>query len=138
MLYPPGTEELSKEDLGILLHVCHSAAPRWKDIGIHLGIDPDQLKIISRHPELIVEGIDGYFREMLTLWLKQAPPKHRLPSLESLTKALRKDNVHEERLAWDLKKRFLQERGLQLSIVCSFFHLTNYFHHVSDIREEEG
>ena len=116
-LYPPGTKALSTQDLGILLVVCHSAAPRWKTVGIHLGIDVAELEIIRRHPELIVEGVEGYFQEMLTMWLKQAPPKHQLPCLESRAYALR--NVGEERLAMELPESFLQAKG-HLCAVCSF------------------
>ena len=114
-LYPSGTKDaLSTEDLPILMAVCCNAAPHWKDIGVQLGIDVDQLTIISGHPLQINEGIDGYFREMLTVWLKHAPPKHRLPSLEFLAYALRM--VGEERLALDLPKMFLQVKGLQLCL----------------------
>ena len=115
--YPPGTKALSTEDLGILLVVCHSAGSHWKDVGIHLGIDVDELEKIRNHPQWLTEGIDGYFREMLIKWLKQAPPKHQLPCLESLAYALR--IVGEERLAMDLPKRFLHAKG-NLFAVCSF------------------
>jgi len=105
--------------LGILLVVCYSAAPRWRTVGIHLGIDVAECEIIRMHvhPELIVEGVEGYFQEMLTMWLKQAPPKHQLPCLESLAYALR--NVGEERLAMELPESFLQSKG-NLCAVCSF------------------
>ena len=103
--------------MGILLVVCRSAAPRWRAIGIHLGIDVAELDIIRSNPELIVEGVEGYFQEMLTMWLKQAPPKHQLPCLESLAYALR--NVREERLAMELPESFLQAKG-NLCAVCSF------------------
>jgi len=112
-----GTKALSTQDLGILLVVCRSATPRWRAIGIHLGIEVAELDIIRSNPQLIVEGVEGYFQEMLTMWLKRAPPKHQLPCLESLAYALR--NIGEERLAMELPESFLQAKG-NLCAVCSF------------------
>jgi len=49
-----------------------------------LKIDVDELEIIRKHPQWLTAGVKGYFREILVMWLKQAPPNHQLPCLESL------------------------------------------------------
>jgi len=99
---------LSEQDLGILLDLLRSASPQWRFIGAALGFLNSTLKIIQSNPLLIPEGPLGYFQEMLSQWLKWAPPNHSLPTLEALVSALR--DTGEERLAYDLWKSFMHAR----------------------------
>ena len=76
---------------------------KWELIGIALGFDPEDLKIIEQTPTLIPQGPVAYFKEMLLQWLKWAPSNHNLPTISSLCSALRSPNVGNEKIAKDLK-----------------------------------
>ena len=58
---------------------------------------------------LIQEGTTGYLREMLSQWLKWAPPNHPSPTLETLAVALQKSG--DESLAANLNLMVLQRKG---------------------------
>ena len=85
------------------------AAPQWKTIGGSLGILDSNLTIIQHSPILFPEGSLGYFREMLSQWLKWAPPNHPWPTIEALVVALQ--NNGQESLAVNLKSVFQQRKG---------------------------
>ena len=85
------------------------AALQWQTIGGALGFLDYDLNIIQHSPMLIPEGPTGYFREMLSQWLKWAPPNHPWPTLEALETALRSSG-HED-LALGLKSLFLKKKG---------------------------
>ena len=46
------------------------------------------------------------FTDLLSRWLKRAPPNHDLPTLETLAKVLRGGTVGEERMAYELMQNF--------------------------------
>ena len=100
---------LAERDLHILAEIMRPAAPQWRTIGGCLRLLHSDLNIIQHSPLLISEGTTGYFREMLSQWLKWAPPNHPLPTLEALVVALQ--NSGHESLAVDLKSMFLQRKG---------------------------
>lgn len=81
---------LSNRNLASLLGLLRDAAPCWKDLGLYLGFRNIELEIIERKPMLIHDGCPGYLREMLSQWLKWAPPNHPLPTVLTLALALRK------------------------------------------------
>jgi len=85
------------------------AVTKWKVIGLALGFLDAELTEIEHKPLLIPEGDMGYFREMLSWWLKWAPSNHPWPTLETLALALNK--AGEERLAYDLKEQYLTQNG---------------------------
>ena len=80
-------------------------------IGGTLGILDSDLSIIQHTPLLVQGGPLAYFREMLTQWLRWAPPNHPVPTVETLALALQK-NGHEA-LAANLRSPFLQKKGTQ-------------------------
>ena len=82
-------------------------------MGGALGFSDSDLTIIQNSPMLIPEGPTGYFREMLSQWLKWAPPNHCWPTLEALDAALR--NSGHENLAFQLKSLFLQKKSIKSS-----------------------
>ena len=100
---------MKESDLIILLDLLRSAAPQWRTVGLALGFQDFELTTIEQRPSLISDGPPGYFREMLSQWLKWAPPNHSLPTLESLAPALRSSG-HED-LAVKLRTAFLQNKG---------------------------
>ena len=97
---------LKESDLIILLDLLRSAAPQWRTVGLALGFQDFELTTIEQKPSLISEGPPGYFREMLSQWLKWAPPKHSWPTLEALQHALQ--SYGHESLAVNLIPEFIQ------------------------------
>ena len=87
------------------------AVPEWKTIGGTLGFLDFDLSEIQQSPLLIPEGPTGYFREMLSRWLRWAPPYHPWPTLENLEKALQTSG--QESLAFQLKSLFQQQKGMK-------------------------
>ena len=102
-------DRLTTEDLYILTSILKAAAPKWQTIGGALGFVNDNLTIIQRKPLLIPEGDTGYFREMLSQWLKWAPPNHYWPTITALEGAVR-DSGHES-LAYNFREQFLLKKG---------------------------
>ena len=96
------SRRLTEDDLFPLNDMLRPAAPKWKEIGGALGIAHSDLTIIENHPMLISEGVTGYLREMLSTWLKWAPPNHPWPTIQDLVDAVRRSG-HED-LAVKLQK----------------------------------
>ena len=90
----------------LLLELVGTVADKWKAVGLALGFSMNELKQIEATVSLTTEGPEAYFREMLSRWLKWAPPNHSLPSSHTLAKALRCKTVKEERLAYELEQYF--------------------------------
>ena len=97
------------KDLHTLTSILKAAAPQWKTIGGALGFENYNLTIIQRRPLLIPEGVTGYFREMLSQWLKWAPPNNDWPTITALEGAVR-DSGHES-LAYNFREQFLLKKG---------------------------
>ena len=104
------------------------AAPQWRTIGGCLGILDSDLGIIQHKPALIQEGPTGYLREMLSQWLKWAPPNHPSPTLEDVVVALQ--NIGHESLAVNLKPMFLQRKGW---FVCTQLETSNFINIVDQL-----
>ena len=102
---------LTERDLYNLTCTLRAAAPQWRVIGGTLGILDSDLSIIQHNLGLVPEGPPGYFREMLTQWLKWAPPNHPSPTVEVLALALQRSG--HEALAANLRSLFLQKEGTQ-------------------------
>ena len=100
---------LAEQDLCILTEILRPAAPQWKTVGLDLGFLDHDLTITEHKPLLIPEGPPGYFREILSQWLKWAPPNHSSPTLENLALALQSSG-HED-LAVTLKQKYFQRKS---------------------------
>ena len=107
---------LTEEDLSILLDSLKPATPKWRDAGLALGFLDHELATIEQKPLLIPEGPTGYFREMLSQWLKWAPPNRFWPTLEALQPALQ--SCGHEGLAVQLIPMFLQKKGILDLLQC--------------------
>ena len=103
-------------DLKNILIAMKGMASRWYDIGIHLDFSDGELRAIQNMPLLLPEGVNGFLREMLSQWLKWAPPKHKWPTIECLAAALR--NIGEEKVAHDLILKWNNGKGL---FVCRYY-----------------
>ena len=105
---------LSEHDLQLLLRFTKDAAPKWREIGLALGFSMGVLDAIAAKLENTSRGPVACFSDLLSRWLKFAPPKHRLPTPELLAEALREDTVGEERMALDLTQEFQCKSGVFL------------------------
>ena len=90
------------------------ATPQWRTIGGSLGFPDSDLEIIQHSPSLFPEGPPGYFREMLSQWLKWAPPKHPWPTLKALSVALQSSG--HECLAVNLASCYVQRKGMWIGM----------------------
>lgn len=97
---------LGKDHLQPLLCFVGQAASQWRIIGIALTFDNNMLDTIQ---EKNTGKPMDCFTDMLSRWLKWAPPKHDLPTLKILADALRADTVGEERMAYELELGFLKK-----------------------------
>lgn len=97
---------LNEDHLQPLLRFVGRAAARWRTVGVALHFSKSVLDTIAATNENMVGGPTACFTDLLSRWLKWAPPKHSLPTLETLAEALREDTVGEERIAYDLEQGF--------------------------------
>lgn len=97
---------LTAQDVHMLTFIMKAAPAEWKTIGDALGFLDSDLTLIQPSPMLIPEGPIGYFREMLSQWLKWAPPNHPWPTLEALRNVFQSSG--QESLALQLR---LQKEG---------------------------
>ena len=97
---------LKEEDLAILLDLLKPAATQWQTIGLALGLPNYELNTIQHTPLLIPEGPTGYFREMLSQWLRWAPPNHSWPTLQTLAVVLQSSG--DQHLAASLLPEFIK------------------------------
>lgn len=97
---------LSKHHLNLLLGFVKDAAPKWREIGLALGFSTDVLDGIATKPDNISRGPIACFTDLLSRWLKWAPPNHHFPTVKTLAEALRSGTVGEERMAYDLVQGF--------------------------------
>ena len=95
---------LSEHDLTPLLGFVGRAAAKWKQIGVALKFSKDVLDAIAVTPGNMT--LIDCFTDLLSRWLKWAPPNHELPTLETLAEALRDGTVWEEKMARELIKGF--------------------------------
>ena len=74
-------------------------AAKWRALGRELGFTYNDLGDVVRCPSLHEDK--DYMEELLSRWLKWAPPNHPLPCVEDLATALR--SVGEEITAYNLE-----------------------------------
>jgi len=99
--------------LPVLLELAGPAAPKTRKVGLMLGFPKNELDEMEKIPAVAVEGPEAYFTEMLSRWLKWAPPNHDFPSSRTLAEALRSKLVKEEGLAYDLEQHFSETGELR-------------------------
>ena len=97
-LISASSDPLSEEDHRWLFQSVRKVSAMWRDIGEALEFSYDQLETIADKRSLKTD--EHYMQELLSRWLKRAPPKHPLPCVEDLATALR--SVGEDRTAYDL------------------------------------
>ena len=71
-------------DLILIYDNIKEEAYNWETIGLYLGFDPGELNTIKAIPQLIVQGPEGYLKELLNRWLKRTYP----PDIRKLADAI--------------------------------------------------
>ena len=100
---------LSRQDHQWLCEAVSEAAANWRALGRELGFNHDELTEVTRCSGL--HGDKDYMDELLSRWLKRAPPGHPLPCVEDLATALRSKSVREARTAYDLMQMMEEPDG---------------------------
>ena len=67
----------------------HGCAPKWREIGVFLGLEISELDIIKSDEE----GVHSRLERMLLLWIRRVDP---LPTKYGIIEVLRKLNLPKE------------------------------------------
>ena len=105
---------LDDDHLQQLLSFVKRAAGKWREIGACLKFEDAVLNKIET--SILTGDAVACFTELLTRWLKRAPPKHSFPTLEALLEALREDDVGEERIAYILEQELTSKSRANLCV----------------------
>ena len=90
-------------DLDFLREHLQPIANQWRAIGLQLGLSSKDLDRIETAPILIIGGPASFLREVLSKWLQRTPPS---PTLTKLCVALKSHEVHQSRIAQELKQQY--------------------------------
>ena len=78
-----------KSHLNVLYQELYSVAPRWRDIGLFLNLDQNELDLIVADEG----GVSTRLERMLSLWLKQIDP---FPTKSKIIGVLRRLKLNDE------------------------------------------
>ena len=92
---------LNIEDLNHLYDLVKEDSSNWYNIGLKLLFNAGELNAIQSMPLLIVQGTEGYLRELLCRWLERASQP---PYLQGLAEAIY--SAGNERLGAELVERY--------------------------------
>ena len=96
----PAGQQLSVDDLVVLLEELYNARAKWYNIGMKLGVNIGTLKAIEKQ---YLNDPSDCLRETLTTWLKSYSPP---PTWSKVMEALNSNAVGEESLATSLKRKY--------------------------------
>lgn len=106
-----GAHVLNPEDVDSLFKILKSANTKWKGIGRELGFAYEERNNIvpkgTSHDE-------DYFEELLSIWLKWAPPLKPFPCTENLIKALRETKELNLALTLESNDNFMGKKRYKL------------------------
>ena len=105
------SKPLTTSDLSKVRNEVFSAAAKWYDIGLELGVSADDLDTIKKANDDPKECL----REMLRQWLPKVDPQ---PSWEALVAALRIPAVNYATLAHEIELKYQQPVSLPITDVC--------------------
>lgn len=105
-----GTDRLCTGDLKVVLERVYDARRKWKEIGIALYIDIDDLEVIR----LNSRDANSWFMDMLAQWLRRVQP---LPSWDAMIKALKAPYVGYPHLAEKIEQTVYPTRVAKLTAV---------------------
>ena len=81
-----------KTHLAILYQALYNRAPKWRDIGLFLKLDPDKLNVIKSNETDVHSRLEG----MLSLWLNQVDPSPTKPKIVAVLRKLELNAEAEE------------------------------------------
>ena len=91
------TKQLTESDMPHLLGELKKHANKWRDIGIHLGFQENELDNIEARPLLLARAPQSWLTAMLSEWLQWAPKDSRgslsFATLQALKDALNKSGL---------------------------------------------
>ena len=93
----PAGQQLSVNDLGVVLEALNKACVKWYNIGIKLGVEIDRLDVIKEQ----YDNPSDCLRETLKTWLKT----YSSPTWSNIVDSLGSSVVGEVRLADDLEHK---------------------------------
>ena len=96
-------QQLSVDDLRVIMEELNSVSAKWYDIGLQLGVSVGRLEIIKEY-----SGSER-LRETLITWLKTYPPP---PMWSNIVDALRSNVVSESKLAAELECKYCSTQDL--------------------------
>jgi len=108
------------DDLDLVYDLVKEDSAKWFSIGLKLGFQAGELTAIQSMPLLIVQGPEGWLRELLTRWLQLTKP---LPHLQVLAQAIY--NAGNERLGTELVAKYRlatkQKKGMFMALISGQF-----------------
>ena len=99
----PAGQQLSVDDLHIVMEELNDVRAKWYDIGVQLRVNIGTLKAIEKQ----YSDPSDCLREILTTWLKAYPPHS---TWSKVVDALSSGAVGESRLAADLEQKYCSPR----------------------------
>ena len=92
-----GSKQLTESNMPHLLSKLDNHASKWRDVGMHLGFQQNELDNIQDRPVLFTHAPQSWQRAMLSEWLEWAPRDSRgsssFATLEALKDALYKSGL---------------------------------------------
>ena len=99
----PAGQQLSVNDLGVVMEELNNVSAKWYNIGLQLGVSVGTLKTIKKQ----YSDPSDCLRETLTTWLQTCVPP---PTWTNIVGALERSVVVEARLAADLEHKYCSSR----------------------------
>ena len=99
----PAGQQLSVNDLGVVMEELNNVSAKWYNIGLQLGVSVGTLKTIKKQ----YNDPSDCLTETLTSWLQTCVPP---PTWANIAEALRSSVVGEARLAADLEHKYCSSR----------------------------
>ena len=95
---PLAGQQLSENDLCVLVEELNNISAKWNNLGLQLGVSNGALDAIKKDCNSALDCL----RETLTTWLKTCPS----PTWSNMVDALRSKTVGEMNLAADLEQKY--------------------------------
>ena len=102
-------QQLSVDDLHVVMEELNDTRAKWYDIGLQLRISVGTLNAIKKD----CNSTSDCLRETLTTWLKTCPSP---PTWSNIVDALRSSTVGEVRVATDLEQKYCSTQDTSVAV----------------------
>ena len=99
----PVGQQLTVDDLRVLMEELNNVSSKWYDVGMYLGVSVGRLDVIKKQ----YSDLTDCFRETLKTWLQTYVPP---PTWVNIVEVLRSRTVGEARLAAELERKYCLSR----------------------------